>query len=59
MWTQAFGGLVAIGLHTPGGLFLGIPLLPGETLAPNASHGDALSYEGGVIYCPSGVPFLK
>lgn len=61
MWIQAFGGLVvATRLHTPGSLFLGIPFLAGETLAPNASYADALgSYKGGVIYYLAGVLFLK
>lgn len=60
MQTQGWGRLAAFGLHTPAGLLLGIPLLPGKDLALNACYGDALkSYKGGVIYCPSGVPFLK
>lgn len=54
------GRLAAIGLHIPAGLLLGVPLLPGKDFVLNASYGDALeSYKGGVIYCPSGVLFLK
>lgn len=51
MRPQVYGRLAAIGLHTPAGLLLGLPILPGKDLALNASYGDALeSYKGGVIY---------